>query len=83
MKHVCILGGGLSGLSLAYYLRKIAPLVSKGKQLRVTILEGSNRWGGWIHTFKQDGFVLEKGPRGLRYDLCYACLCLLAQLIYI
>lgn len=40
--NVIILGGGLSGLSLAYYLRN--------KPFNVTILEASSRLGGRIHT---------------------------------
>ncbi|RAJ89868.1 monoamine oxidase [Larkinella arboricola] len=39
---IIILGGGLSGLSLAYYLRN--------KPFNVTILEASPRLGGRIHT---------------------------------
>ncbi|GAB3285000.1 FAD-dependent oxidoreductase [Larkinella harenae] len=40
--NIIILGGGLSGLSLAYYLRN--------KPINVTILEASSRLGGRIHT---------------------------------
>lgn len=40
--HIIIIGGGLSGLSLAYYLRD--------KPTNVTILEASPRLGGRIHT---------------------------------
>ena len=40
--NVLIIGGGLSGLVLAYFLRK--------KNMEVTILEASDRLGGRIHT---------------------------------
>lgn len=56
-----ILGGGISGLSAAYYALenpKLAPSV---------ILEVSNRVGGWIRSVKQpDGTIFETGPRVIR-----------------
>ncbi|XP_060814948.1 protoporphyrinogen oxidase [Bombus pascuorum] len=56
-----ILGGGISGLSAAYYALenpKLAPSV---------ILEVSNRVGGWIRSIKQpDGTIFETGPRVIR-----------------
>ncbi|XP_054258959.1 protoporphyrinogen oxidase [Macrosteles quadrilineatus] len=56
-----ILGGGLSGLSAAYYLLKAA-------SQKITIIEGSNSLGGWIHSIKypKEGFIFEKGPRTVR-----------------
>ncbi|CAG9857557.1 unnamed protein product [Phyllotreta striolata] len=58
---VAILGGGLSGLSAAYYLLK-----SNGK-LSIRILEGSSRLGGWIRSNKLDnGVIFEEGPRTIR-----------------
>ena len=57
---VSILGGGISGLSAAYYLIKTgAPAVS--------LFEKSSRFGGWIKTNKfDDGYIFESGPRTLR-----------------
>lgn len=53
-KKVTIIGGGLSGLTLAYLLEK--------KDLDVTILEASSRLGGRIHTVEGDlGTPLELG----------------------
>ncbi|MEK6511197.1 NAD(P)/FAD-dependent oxidoreductase [Myroides odoratimimus] len=43
-KHIAIIGAGLSGLSLAYFLSK--------KNLSVTILEASSRLGGRIQTIQ-------------------------------
>lgn len=58
---VVILGGGLSGLSAAYYLLKNTPTIS------VTILESSNRCGGWIRSHKlPNGIIFEQGPRTIR-----------------
>ncbi len=53
MKRVIIVGGGIAGLSCAWFLRGRA---------RVTLLEESPRWGGVIVTEKTDGFVHEGGP---------------------
>lgn len=53
-----ILGGGISGLAAAYYLRNKVPLL--------TILEASNRVGGWINSVKDENVIFELGPRTLR-----------------
>jgi len=53
-KNTVIVGAGLTGLTLAYYLRKA------GKN--VTILEKSNHVGGVMTTIEQDGFIFETGP---------------------
>ena len=45
MKYT-VLGGGISGLSAAYYLSKLAPQPIH----KIVVLEGSNRLGGWINT---------------------------------
>lgn len=42
---VAILGGGISGLSAAYYLARIAPTTTK-----ITLIEGKDRVGGWLHS---------------------------------
>lgn len=56
-----ILGGGLSGLSAAYYLLKKFPYDS------ITILETSNRTGGWIKSaLQQNNIIFEQGPRTIR-----------------
>ena len=51
---VAIIGGGLTGLTLAFYLKK------EGK--KVVILEQSSRLGGVIQTGQENGFTYEKGP---------------------
>lgn len=55
---VVIIGGGLSGLSTAHFLRSLRP----GRT--VLILEKSSRPGGAVQTFKQAGFQGEWGPHG-------------------
>ncbi|MGG5251944.1 protoporphyrinogen oxidase [Neobacillus sp. SM06] len=59
-KKIVIIGGGITGLSAAYYLQKEI----KEKQLpyQVMLFEASNRFGGAIHTLKKEGFIIEKGP---------------------
>lgn len=63
---VAVLGGGLTGLTTAYYLAKWLPSTTK-----ITLLEGSDRLGGWIRTDRVpvkvggvEGVVnFERGPR--------------------
>ncbi|CAG8521068.1 954_t:CDS:2 [Funneliformis mosseae] len=58
-----ILGGGISGLSAAWYLSRHVPSTTK-----ITILEGSNRFGGWIKSKRvgEHKILFEQGPRTLR-----------------
>lgn len=51
-----IIGGGISGLSAAYYLNK--------NGVRPTLIEKAGRTGGVIQTSVQHGCVLEAGPDG-------------------
>jgi myosin-crossreactive antigen len=68
-RSIGIVGGGISGLSTAYYLSERW----KGTYFRtpkVTIYESSDQLGGWIGTEKlgtpDGGYVrVEKGPRTL------------------
>ncbi|MEC7412089.1 MAG: FAD-dependent oxidoreductase, partial [Candidatus Thermoplasmatota archaeon] len=51
--HVVVVGAGLSGLAAAYRLREARP------DVRVTVLERSDRAGGVIRTWRKDGWVGE------------------------
>jgi len=53
-KKIVIIGAGLTGLTLAFYLKK------QGKE--VLIIEKSGKTGGVIQTVKDDEFIYEKGP---------------------
>jgi oxygen-dependent protoporphyrinogen oxidase len=53
---VAIIGGGIAGLSTAWYLQQPA------QNLQYVLLEASNRWGGHIRTEHVDDFVIEAGP---------------------
>lgn len=59
-KKVVILGGGISGLSAAFYVQKLAS--DRQLPVEITIVEKNNRVGGRIKTHHRQGFVLEKGP---------------------
>jgi oxygen-dependent protoporphyrinogen oxidase len=54
MTKVLIVGGGISGLSAAYYLNKAG--------VRPTLVEKASHLGGVIRTSVQQGCVLEAGP---------------------
>lgn len=58
MPHVVIVGGGLTGLSVAFRLRQRHPEVT------VTVLEPRDRPGGNIGTEDHGGFRVERGPNG-------------------
>jgi protoporphyrinogen/coproporphyrinogen III oxidase len=60
-KNIAILGAGISGLSLAWFLKK-----KYGDQINLKIFEKSSRVGGWIQTKKMEGFLFEQGPRSCR-----------------
>src|SRR5436190_1333659 len=52
--RVAIVGGGISGLSTAYYLAKVG--------IPSTLIEKRPRLGGVIQTDRIDGCVVEAGP---------------------
>ncbi|KAH6690425.1 hypothetical protein F5X68DRAFT_202923 [Plectosphaerella plurivora] len=68
-QNIAVIGGGITGLSTAHYLAKYA-----AKGTTITIYEGSERLGGWLHTqtveFENKGekatVRFERGPRTLR-----------------
>ncbi len=60
MTTVAIIGGGIGGLSAAYFLLEKAR--SQGRPLHLHVLEASNRWGGVIRTVREGGFIVEGGP---------------------
>jgi oxygen-dependent protoporphyrinogen oxidase len=60
MKHILIIGGGITGLAAAYSLQKKAH--ETGQMIHVTLLEASNQWGGKISTERVGGYVIEGGP---------------------
>jgi len=59
-KKILVAGGGITGLSAAYYLDKA--LREKGIHAEIILAEKSDRLGGKIDTLRRDGFIIEKGP---------------------
>ena len=53
-QDVVIIGGGISGLTSAYQLKK--------NNISFTLLESSSRLGGAIETVIRENFIYEKGP---------------------
>lgn len=68
--RIAVVGGGISGLSAAFYLRENCP------EAQISLFEKRDRLGGVLHTEIQDGFEIEQSvdnfittiPYGL--DLC-------------
>jgi oxygen-dependent protoporphyrinogen oxidase len=63
--HVVIVGGGIAGLSAAWYLQREA--ARQGLSLRYSLLEASERWGGKIRSERIEGVgggptIIETGP---------------------
>ena len=58
---VGIIGGGISGVSLAL---KLGILKEQGKDIDITLLESESRLGGTIDSVHKDGYVIESGTNG-------------------
>ncbi|MGA2557300.1 MAG: protoporphyrinogen oxidase, partial [Verrucomicrobiota bacterium] len=57
MKPVAIIGGGITGLTAAFCLKR--------RGLPVILLEASDRLGGVIRSVRRDGFLAEFGPNSI------------------
>jgi len=58
MTRLTIIGGGIAGLSAAYY----ALTRPENPPDEVIVLEKDDHWGGKITTERVDGFIIEGGP---------------------
>lgn len=58
-KHIVIVGGGITGLSAAFYLQQ--EIKQQNLPYTVRLVEASDRLGGKIQTIKKDGFIIERG----------------------
>lgn len=58
MDRIVIIGGGISGLSLAFFLKRARPSID------ITVLEAEDRPGGKIWSDRRDGFLCESGVNG-------------------
>lgn len=59
-KSIAVIGGGISGLSAAYYARNM--FREQGIDARITVIEQDGRLGGKIRSLRRDGFTIEQGP---------------------
>lgn len=59
-RKIAVIGGGLSGLSAAFYVRKFYR--EAGVDTDIVLIEKDRTLGGKIETLHRDGFVIEKGP---------------------
>jgi oxygen-dependent protoporphyrinogen oxidase len=60
-KRVAIIGAGISGLCLAWFLQK-----KFGKNAEIFLFEKKQRVGGALWSHKQEPFLFELGPRTIR-----------------
>jgi len=61
-RTVAIIGGGVSGLSIAEAVQRLAG--DAGRPVRPVVLEAGDGVGGKIRSFDDDGFIVESGPHG-------------------
>jgi len=59
MKRIAIIGGGISGLSAAFYLEKAR---AAGADLEYTLFESGQRLGGCMMSDRVEGCLVEAGP---------------------
>lgn len=57
MRKFTIVGGGITGLTAAFYAERYLP-----EDVSITLLEASDRLGGKIDTFETGEFAVERGP---------------------
>jgi oxygen-dependent protoporphyrinogen oxidase len=59
--QIAIIGAGISGLCLAWYLQK-----KSAGRADILVFEKEARVGGWLESSMQGSFLFERGPRTLR-----------------
>ncbi|MDF2557451.1 MAG: hemY [Bacillales bacterium] len=59
-QNIVVIGGGLTGLTSAYYLNK--KIKEENLPYQVILVEASSRLGGKLQTVYKDGFIIERGP---------------------
>ena len=74
MHKVAVIGAGISGLSTAHAVERLAK--DAGLDVSVTVFEREERTGGKIWSIKEEGYLCEWGPNGfldskpMTLDLC-------------
>ena len=61
-KDIAVLGGGLTGLTTAYYLTRFHP------EAKITLYESGDRLGGWIDTEKVEVETLTGEPATISFE---------------
>ncbi len=59
MARVVVVGAGMSGLCLAWYLRRLKP------EWDLVVLEAEDRVGGKAYTVEEEGYLVERGVNGV------------------
>ena len=59
-ERIVVVGGGITGLSMAYYLQKKAR--AAGREPEIVLVEKSDRLGGKVQTDHDRGLIIEAGP---------------------
>jgi protoporphyrinogen/coproporphyrinogen III oxidase len=60
MKKVAIIGGGITGLTSAFYLQQLKEELDL--PIEISLYEKSEKLGGKIDTLYKDGLIIERGP---------------------
>lgn len=59
-RRVAVIGGGITGLTAAFYLQQQAK--DQKLPLEIVLIEATHRLGGKIQTIRKDNFIIERGP---------------------
>lgn len=59
MTEVAVIGGGITGLSVLHYLKKLND--AQQLDLKLTLIEKNEELGGKIRTVRDGGFIMESG----------------------
>ncbi len=62
VKRVCVVGGGLAGLTTAYHLLR------RGEDLRISLLESSSRVGGLLKSELIGGYLFDTGGSHIMFS---------------
>ena len=75
MKHIVIIGGGISGLATAFYAHRLAH--ERDLAIHCTVLEAGSQLGGKLKTERVGEYLVEGGPESFvtRKPAAYALCC--------